>query len=1036
MAQFSSCHPADLSNRAIVYSPVAICSDQDTQNDRESEETVGGDEEVELAEEVGEDVLILAVVGQEHADGMKSREQSETEAIRRSELASLQHGVTRQPKEGEEHVNDETKVGGEDQENLDEHTTYKKYEIICDTPGSSPASAEDKKVNHQILGTNEVHKEKRGAEIQNLNEAKESMETDPIVETKEYNVGCLDSSLRQSGDGIKCFVRKTTENRIQYPSQAATHLTQVIPAMNKNVSTQGDPCQSNDCIHVNTLDQTEEKAFVNNQLITNNQDEVKNAERNNSSDLISNMFAVENDECTEKKQTKDVEVKEKRKNTNIVSASYEHHSDEGSKLGSEAYQETEPGTPFTVTFEKQPLSESRDEERITVARISQKKQQSGADTVKDEEDERKTCQDVITELVFEEEDKGRGLPERQNKMFSQLESLPAEVPLEPVVQHVESEPVDGHQDKGFDKEKEASEMNTKAEVPLKENTSTTDKRGRMQEHPVQDHKKSEIDQVDRLGHQEHRQLDEDKKEIEQENAIEEEVEMGEEPVTVLDDYIIETNEIPSSQLARLPFGATTEDGENKKLQKDMMEAGREKEEEKKKQVKEEEKSTKQVITDKDDEKETLNDKEKNDNQIVDDKQKDSEINRELKGLKPAEDNGTVVVEPEPLWKEEWGRSKPLSTMRKDDDWIKRDQQGEALGEELKTWRKELRPLRKNIWENERRGQEWSMKEKVPEQKCSLKKEDWIKELKSVIKDESQPKKKDDQVKKKRVVLLEEGHSYIPQREEMIPVEREEVGLIFHRKVESPVHPEYRNSGTLQDQDPEISLFVKAGSDGESIGNCPFSQRIFMILLLKGVIFTVTTVDVKRKPANLQNLAPGINPPFMTFNGKVKVDVNKIEEFLEEKLAPPRYPRLAPKHLEANTAGIDIFAKFSAYIKNPRGEAHDALEKALLKSLHHLDDFLRTPLSEEIDADADGDLPESSRSFLDGPELTLADCNLLPKLHILKVVVKKYRGFEIPAEMTGVWRYLTCAYQRKEFTSTCPAEREIKFAYMDVAKRIK
>ncbi|KAF3857315.1 hypothetical protein F7725_009174 [Dissostichus mawsoni] len=210
--------------------------------------------------------------------------------------------------------------------------------------------------------------------------------------------------------------------------------------------------------------------------------------------------------------------------------------------------------------------------------------------------------------------------------------------------------------------------------------------------------------------------------------------------------------------------------------------------------------------------------------------------------------------------------------------------------------------------------------------------------------------------------------------------------------------------------PTIELFVKAGSDGESVGNCPFSQRLFMILWLKGVIFNITTVDLKRKPADLQDLAPGTNPPFVTFNGEVKVDVNKIEEFLEEKLTPPRYPRLATKHSEANTAGID---------------------KALLKSLRRLDDFLRTPLPEEIDADASGDEPESSRSFLDGAELTLADCNLLPKLHILKVVAKKYRSFEIPAEMTGVWRYLNCAYQREEFTSTCPAEREIHFAYLDV-----
>ncbi|MBN3325289.1 CLIC6 protein, partial [Atractosteus spatula] len=236
--------------------------------------------------------------------------------------------------------------------------------------------------------------------------------------------------------------------------------------------------------------------------------------------------------------------------------------------------------------------------------------------------------------------------------------------------------------------------------------------------------------------------------------------------------------------------------------------------------------------------------------------------------------------------------------------------------------------------------------------------------------------------------------------------------------------------------PEIELFVKAGSDGESIGNCPFSQRLFMILWLKGVIFNVTTVDLKRKPADLQDLAPGTNPPFVTFNGEVKTDVNKIEEFLEEKLVPPRYPKLAAKHPESNSAGNDVFAKFSAYIKNTRKDANDTLEKALLKALRRLDDHLNTPLPEEIDADSTEEPGPSTRSFLDGDELTLADCNLLPKLHIIKVVARKYRKFEIPADMTGVWRYLKNAYLREEFINTCPADREIEFAYLDVAKRIK
>ncbi|KYO25763.1 chloride intracellular channel protein 4 isoform D [Alligator mississippiensis] len=238
-----------------------------------------------------------------------------------------------------------------------------------------------------------------------------------------------------------------------------------------------------------------------------------------------------------------------------------------------------------------------------------------------------------------------------------------------------------------------------------------------------------------------------------------------------------------------------------------------------------------------------------------------------------------------------------------------------------------------------------------------------------------------------------------------------------------------------DKEPLIELFVKAGSDGESIGNCPFSQRLFMILWLKGVVFSVTTVDLKRKPADLQNLAPGTHPPFITYNGEVKTDVNKIEEFLEEVLSPPKYLKLSPKHPESNTAGMDIFAKFSAFIKNSRPETNEALERGLLKTLQKLDEYLNSPLPDEIDENSMEDITVSTRKFLDGNEMTLADCNLLPKLHIVKVVAKKYRNFDIPKEMTGIWRYLTNAYSRDEFTNTCPGEKEIEIAYSDVAKRL-
>lgn len=61
-----------------------------------------------------------------------------------------------------------------------------------------------------------------------------------------------------------------------------------------------------------------------------------------------------------------------------------------------------------------------------------------------------------------------------------------------------------------------------------------------------------------------------------------------------------------------------------------------------------------------------------------------------------------------------------------------------------------------------------------------------------------------------------------------------------------------------------------------------------------------------------------------------------------------------------------------------------LEKGLLKALKVLDNYLMTPLPEEVDENSAEDEGQSNRKFLDGDELTLADCNLLPKLHIVKV----------------------------------------------------
>ncbi|XP_019964207.1 chloride intracellular channel protein 3 [Paralichthys olivaceus] len=241
----------------------------------------------------------------------------------------------------------------------------------------------------------------------------------------------------------------------------------------------------------------------------------------------------------------------------------------------------------------------------------------------------------------------------------------------------------------------------------------------------------------------------------------------------------------------------------------------------------------------------------------------------------------------------------------------------------------------------------------------------------------------------------------------------------------------RNTERKMAEAPKIELFVKASVDAESVGNCPFCQRLFMILWMKGANFTLTTVDMKRAPDALKALAPGSQPPFLICNEEVKTDTNKIEEFLEETLAPPQYPKLCCCYKESNGAGEDIFRKFSAYIKNSIPGLNDTLEKKFLSTLVKLNMYLETPLPHELQKNPNAN--ESSRLYLDGDSFTLADCNLLPKLNIVKVVCKEYRDFAIPKALKSLTRYLDNAYKQDEFRYTCPKDSEILYAYESVAK---
>jgi len=228
----------------------------------------------------------------------------------------------------------------------------------------------------------------------------------------------------------------------------------------------------------------------------------------------------------------------------------------------------------------------------------------------------------------------------------------------------------------------------------------------------------------------------------------------------------------------------------------------------------------------------------------------------------------------------------------------------------------------------------------------------------------------------------------------------------------------------EQQAPEhqIVLFVKAGSDRECIGCCPFSQGLFMMLWLKGSVFNVTTVDKDSKPKELADIAPGTSTPFILFDNEVVTDPPRIVEFLEAQLQPPKYPGLMPVNPESHLAGFEIFAKFSAWIKAKFDSPnYDTLEKRFLTHLAKFDAFLKM---------------NTDRRFIDGNTMTAVDCNILPKLHIAIVVAKALRQLDICSQYTGIAQYMANASQHAEFSQTCAHNDEIIWSYGGPKPKLK
>lgn len=772
-------HP-DLSNGAIVYSAIDISSDLDTQREREDEEGEEVDEEVELAEEVGEDVLMMA-----EAEG-KCREQTEREEARIIQVAVLTtEGLGLGKGEGE-HESKDTK--GPFLASID---IEKDQEQALGSSKKKKKHLEDKDNKEETLMTfvTEVGEDGDNGLEENQDSATFAEEfrediqlpADDAEETDVANVP-MKCEVTESFDD-PTIKDVTTGIKEQVNNQTSTVGANIVPfetiGLEENKAHATDVQDSG--LLVEEFGEGTHLSADDTEVVT----ELTNCKVTNK------IVTWQQEDCVEAK-VEDEESKEFAKDAMSTLDNVLDIRDEvKEKLGTKYFVSSEEQSQTGGGIEEVGINKREQEEK--------QERQVGVNTLAGTdgggqrmEEDRKTGDNVVRESMGEEEEY-RGDLKMQEETIVKVEN-----------QCADDVRLDTQQDVYLDQVEEACELEEDgklefekpgSKVTAEEIESTTEEEGDLLEHPSQTQKETVKDWGEGLREQ---ALVEYKKGGDENR----DVEMAEEPVTVLDDEFEEIEDGPRTELdEQEPTVLTappkhakveTKDQEFQELREDKVET-----KDRNWQDLGKEKDGKQKRVEKDEKQKCVK------------KEIELEINGRVKGLKQAMENGILCPDPQPLQTEESPTAILLSLRKKkdNDEMMKKGTPEEESSTEMKSWREELKPaMKKDVQgESERVRNELLKKETSAEEKSlSPQKDAWMKELKSVIKQESLPKP----VKKKRVVLLEDGHAYIPQREDMMEEKKDELKLISQRKAESPLPPGRRNSKTPQDQDYEISLYVK------------------------------------------------------------------------------------------------------------------------------------------------------------------------------------------------------------------------------------
>eukprot|EP00527_Entomoneis_sp_CCMP2396_P004427 CAMPEP_0198145494 /NCGR_PEP_ID=MMETSP1443-20131203/23888_1 /TAXON_ID=186043 /ORGANISM="Entomoneis sp., Strain CCMP2396" /LENGTH=234 /DNA_ID=CAMNT_0043809167 /DNA_START=189 /DNA_END=890 /DNA_ORIENTATION=+ len=214
----------------------------------------------------------------------------------------------------------------------------------------------------------------------------------------------------------------------------------------------------------------------------------------------------------------------------------------------------------------------------------------------------------------------------------------------------------------------------------------------------------------------------------------------------------------------------------------------------------------------------------------------------------------------------------------------------------------------------------------------------------------------------------------------------------------------------------MTLYIKAASDGTSIGDCPFGHFVRMVLEEKGLEYELQPSVQETKPSWLLEFYDG-KMPALRHRKECYVESDVIAEYIDFFFKDPPLKAADKEVMEAaEEAAAGLFPAIAQYLKNtPDGDDADIEKKENLEqSLSTLENHLTIV----------------GGPLITGSSMTILDCSVAPKLYHMQTGIEAFKdnAINVETQFPALAAYMEAVFARDSFQKTLYAKEVVTWGW--------